>query len=551
MKKSFKLFLISSASCAFLAACGGGGGSSVAPTPPPVVVTPPAPTGPVFTAGTFEPATSFKDRCEIVRGGTRPDVAGSTLEEKFWLRSWTDETYLWYNEVPDLDPNSIADRLDYFEELKTVRTTASGAPVDQFHFNIETEEYEARQSGAASAGYGARFRLLQSAPPRDIRVVYTQSNGPAGQAGGFRRGDKLLVVDGVDAVNGGSTQADLDVLNEGTFPTVAGVEHNFTVLGTDGAERDITISSANVVEQPVTTTSVIDVDDDKKVGYIHFTTFSPFSSEEAIVSAMREMETAGVSDLVLDLRYNGGGLLAVAGQVGFMVAGPTVTAGKTFDRLTFNDKNPTTNPVTGRALTPTPFYDRTLGFDPDLLAANIPLPELNLNRVFILSTSGTCSASEAVINGLRGIDVEVILIGSQTCGKPYGFYPTENCGETYFTVQFRGANDKGFGDYADGFLPDDGNAGFGEEVPGCTIPDEYQGALGDADEPFLAAALQFAETGTCPAANTVAQSDQSKTLASTFSTGLDMMSDPRLATDEFLRTSRIGGITDDVIAGKQ
>lgn len=547
MKTIIKILLISGASCAFLAACGGGSGSSPAPVAPPVVVTPPTPSGPVYTAGTFEPASTFKSQCEVVRAG-RGDQSGSTLLEKFWLRSWTDETYLWYNEVTDRDPNSIADRIDYFNELKTDRTTASGAAVDQFHFNIDTEEYEARQSGEASAGYGARIRVLRGAPPRDIRVVYTQSNGPAGQDGGFRRGDKLLVVNGIDAVNGGSTDAELSLLNEGTFPTVAGVPHSFTVLGVDGVERDVSLTSENVVEQPVTTTSVIDAGDGDKVGYIHFTTFSPFSSEEAIVTAMTEMETAGVSDLVLDLRYNGGGLLAVAGQVGYMVAGNDATAGKTFDRLTFNDKNPTTNPVTGRALTPTPFYSTSLGFDEDLLEGGIPLPQLDLDRVFILSTDGTCSASEAVINGLRGIDIEVVLIGTQTCGKPYGFYPTENCGETYFTVQFRGANDKGFGDYADGFLPNDGAAGFGEEVPGCTIPDEYAGALGDADEPFLAAALQFAQDGTCPAGNAVTQS---KTLASTFSTGLDMMSDPRLATDELLRTSRIGGVTDDVTAGEK
>jgi hypothetical protein len=541
MKKHFKLLLISSVSCALLTACGGGGSSSPSVTPPT-----PTSTAPVYRVGTFAAATSFKDRCEAPRAG-RNDVAGSNLEEKFWLRSWTDETYLWYNEVTDRDPNSIDDRVAYFDELKTVRTTASGADVDQFHFNINTEEYEARQSGQASAGYGARFRLVRSAPPRDIRVVYTQSNGPGGAAGGFKRGDKLLVVDGVDAVNGGSTQADLDILNEATFPTVAGVEHNFTVLGTDGVERDVTISSADVVEQPVTETSIIDTDGDKKVGYIHFTTFSPFTSEEAIVTAMQEMAAADVDDLVLDLRYNGGGLLDVAGQVGFMIAGEDETENKTFDRLTFSDKNPTVNPVTGQTLRPTPFHSTGLGFS---VNEGVPLPELDLDRVFILSTSGTCSASEAVINGLRGIDIEVILIGSQTCGKPYGFYPTDNCGETYFTVQFRGANDKGFGDYADGFLPNDRNAGFGEEVPGCTIPDEFKGALGDANEPFLAAALEYAETGTCPAA-TVAKTDQSKTLASTFSTGLDMLSDPRLAADEFLRTSRIGGVTDGTTAGKQ
>ena len=57
------------------------------------------------------------------------------------------------------------------------------------------------------------------------------------------------------------------------------------------------------------------------------------------------------------------------------------------------------------------------------------------------------------MNGLRGVGVEVIQIGSTTCGKPYGFYPTDNCGTTYFTIQFKGVNDAGFGDYSDGFSP--------------------------------------------------------------------------------------------------
>lgn len=543
MTKTIKLLLVSAASSVFLAACGGGGSSS---TTPPVAVTPPPPptsSAPTFTRGVFEAASSFKDQCEVPRAG-RADTDGSTLIEKFWLRSWSDETYLWYDEITDTDPNSIADRLDYFDVLQTARTTASGAPVDQFHFSQDTESFEAGRDGVATAGFGANFAVLQGAPPRDIRVAYTQSNGPAGEAGGFRRGDRILVVDGIDAIRGGATQSDLDIIINGLFPPLAGTIVDFTVLGTDGVERDVSLTAEDVIELPVTTTSIIDVDADTKVGYIHFTTFSPFSSEEAIASAMLEMETAGVNDLVLDLRYNGGGLLAVAAQIGFMIAGEDASDGKTFDRLTFNDKHTEFDPVTGRALEPTPFISEGVGFS---LASGTPLPELNLDRVFILSTEGTCSASEAVINGLRGIDVEVILVGSQTCGKPYGFYPTDNCGETYFTVQFRGANDKGFGDYADGFLPNDGPNGFGETVPGCTIPDEFAGVLGDADEPFLAAALQFAADGTCPTTAT-AKPIQSKSQVSLYPE-MDILNDPRVKMDEFLRTSRIMGITDGDIEG--
>ena len=107
---------------------------------------------------------------------------------------------------------------------------------------------------------------------------------------------------------------------------------------------------------------------------------------------------------------------------------------------------------------------------------------LNLSRVFVLSSGDTASASEAFINGLRGIDLEVILIGETTRGKPYGFYGIDNCGVTYFTVHFKGENAKGFGDYADGFIPSDTDDMFGAEVRGCVVTDDLTHVLGDPAE---------------------------------------------------------------------
>jgi len=124
------------------------------------------------------------------------------------------------------------------------------------------------------------------------------------------------------------------------------------------------------------------------------------------------------------------------------------------------------------------------------------LPYLGLSRVFVLTSGNTCSASEAVINGLRGVDVQVIQVGSTTCGKPYGFYPEDNCGTTYFSIQFQGVNQKAFGDYADGFVP----AGAGATgLPGCAMADDLNHALGDPQEARLAAALQYRSNQTCPA----------------------------------------------------
>ncbi|MEL6666995.1 MAG: S41 family peptidase, partial [Pseudomonadota bacterium] len=447
---------------------------------------------------------------------------------------WTEETYLWNDQVTDQDPNTFSDRLAYFNVLKTNEVTASGEDLDDFHFSEPTADFLERRNSAAQAGYGFDLVVTSNTPPRDYRIRYTEPNSPASEVVNgqtqFVRGSRILSIDGADLVNG-STQADIDTLNGGLFPATAGEVHTFE-LQDPGAttSRTVTVTSADIVEVPVNRTSVIDTPSGK-VGYILFNTFSPRSSEESIATAISNMSNEGVTDLVLDLRYNGGGLLAVASQLAYMIAGPTRTNGRTFELLEFNSNAGNVNPVTGQVNGPIPFYNTGLGFS---LANGTPLDNLDLGRVFILSTGGTCSASEAVLNGLRGIDVEIVLIGDVTCGKPYGFYPTDNCGETYYTIQFRGLNDKGFGDYSDGFVPNNSTFGFGERVSGCVVPDDLATELGDPTEGLLAAALDYRENGVCPAVTTKVEEE-----VVTSKAGMSEVATTALSTqDDFISRNR-------------
>ena len=102
------------------------------------------------------------------------------------------------------------------------------------------------------------------------------------------------------------------------------------------------------------------------------------------------------------------------------------------------------------------------------------------------------------MNSLRGVGVNVIEIGSTTCGKPYGFYPQDNCGTTYFSIQFKGVNDQGFGDYTDGFSPANAVNNIASPVPGCSVADDFTKQLGDPTEARLAAALGYLANSTCP-----------------------------------------------------
>jgi hypothetical protein len=100
------------------------------------------------------------------------------------------------------------------------------------------------------------------------------------------------------------------------------------------------------------------------------------------------------------------------------------------------------------------------------------------------------------MNGLAGAGVRVIQIGATTCGKPYGFLPQDNCGTTYFAIQFKGVNHVGYGDYAEGFVP----GGSGNQFAGCVLADDFTKPLGDVTEARLATALQFRQNGTCTTA---------------------------------------------------
>ncbi|WP_036766964.1 S41 family peptidase [Parvularcula oceani] len=486
-----------------LAACSGGGSDSGGYVPPPPAPPPVSSSEPEWQPGVFEAASRFKDRCEIPRSGVDlegnpyPDEPGSTTIENFWLRSWTHETYLWNDEVPDEDPASYDSRLAYFDILRTTAVTPSGAPKDQFHFSEPTEQFLADRNAAPSAGYGARIRTYAARPPRDVRVLYTDPGTPASAVVDGQqqlvRGSRILEVDGVDLV-WADTAAEIDTLLAGLYPDAVGEVHSFLVEDPGDPEpREIMLTAAAVSTVPVGRVEALD-QPGGRVGYLLLNTFSPYSTEEALIDAMRELEAAAVDDLVLDLRYNGGGLLAIASQLSYMIAGPGYTSGRTFERLRFNDDAGAYNPVTGAFNDPTPFFATALGFS---VADGTPLPRLDLRRVYVLATEATCSASESVINALRGVDFEVVLIGDTTCGKPYGFYPTDNCGETYYTIQFQGVNNKGFGDYPNGFTPRNSGAIYAESVPGCTAPDDLSADLGDPAEALLRAALDYRETGQC------------------------------------------------------
>ncbi len=426
----------------------------------------------------FGAGAGMKNFCEVPRSGISPrtgaaypDVPGTRINEKDWIRYWVDASYLWYREVPSPSTLNSESVTDYFRKLKTPTLAFSGGAKDRFSFSTSTANVDNQDAGI-TFGYGIDWSAVRSSPPREWVAAVVDPGSPADIAG-VRRGDKIVSIDGVDFVSGANTA----VLNRGLFPPAVGETHTFVLRGTNGLNRTVSLTSASLPLISVPTSGVITTPTGK-VGYIAFTTFNSLTAEKAIADAIAGLAPQGISDLVLDLRYNGGGYLFISSQLGYMIAGASRTSGKKFEQLLTNDKKPFGEDEAF------PFYNVGSGFAGGL-AQGQPLPSLNLGRVFILTSEGSCSASESLINGLRGIDVNVILIGDTTCGKPYGFSGFDNCGTTYFPIQFTGVNNKGQGDFVNGFAPT------------CSVSDDLTKQLGDPTEKQLAAALSYRANGRC------------------------------------------------------
>jgi C-terminal processing protease CtpA/Prc len=465
-----------------LVSCGGGGADAGA--------APFGNEGSTFgnSSGGLPRSSTLAQQCAVDNPLAPTAARTATLDtERRWVRSYMNEAYLWYREVPSVDTAdplfnlpSVPTSLDnYFEALKTRATTASGKRKDQFSFTYPTAEYEALSEAGIVGGFGAAWIMGSPTPPRNVRIAYVDPGTPAA-AQGLARGMTVVSVDGVSIDD--NTDAGVATLNEGLFSPQIGQSYTFVLADLAGVQRSVTM-----VAQSITLTSVQNVRTigtaSGNVGYMTFNDHI-LPAESQLIAAFTQLASSGVNDLVLDLRYNGGGALYIASQVGYMVAGNARTAGRTFERLLFSDRrsSDTNDPDNNFG-----FFNVASGFDGTDTTANTPLPSLNLGRLYVLASPDTCSASEAIVNGLRGIGVEVVLVGGTTCGKPYGFTAKDNCGLSYFPIEFQGVNDQGFGDYADGFAP----------TSTCSVADDFSRALGDSSEGMLAAALRHRASGSC------------------------------------------------------
>jgi hypothetical protein len=377
-----------------------------------------------------------------------PSAGGqcSTLGQVTFVRDTLQEWYLWYGQLADPDPAGFASPEAYLEAVRY-------RPLDtSYSYITGRAESEAFYSASQFVGFGLSFRQISST---QVRITQVFPRSPAATAG-IARSDYLTSVDGRPVAELLQTGQ----LNAALGPSEVGYTVTLGWRTPGGEERQAAVTKAVVTIPTVSHTRTFDVDG-TRVGYIFFRNFVE-PSVAALDTAFDTLLAQGATDLVLDLRYNGGGRVDVAQHLGGLIGG-TGTAGEVLVHFRHNDKN----------------SDR----DADVVLEN-EANSLDLPRLVVITTGGSASASELVINGLRPF-MTVTVVGSRTFGKPVGQYDFDFCEKVLFPVAFVGENSRGEADYFNGIPAN------------CAAPDDLDRQIGDPGEASLAEALHVLRTGGC------------------------------------------------------
>jgi C-terminal processing protease CtpA/Prc len=286
-------------------------------------------------------------------------------------------------------------------------------------------------------------------------VTQVFPDSPASEAG-LERGAYLLAIDG-RPVSELLARGELD---SAFGPSAIGVTVELTWRTVRGESRTAVVAKRAVTIPTVSNTAVFNLNG-LPVGYLHFRNFVE-PSIGALNRAFRRFRAQGVVDVILDLRYNGGGLVDVSRHLASLIGG-VHTNTKVFVEFFHNDKNE--------------FRNRALRFGDPPQTADLP-------RLVVITTRASASASEVLINGLRSF-LPVTIVGDTTFGKPVGQYGFNFCDKVLFPVSFQTRNALGEGEFFSGLEAD------------CAAADDLDRALGDREEASLAEAFHFLRTGSC------------------------------------------------------
>ena len=363
---------------------------------------------------------------------------------------------MWSAESPDLHPAGYSDLRGYFNAL--LFPGGSSLPRDRYSGFSPSQEFDLYYEQGKTLGYGFAVagQEVLSQPNQPLWIRYVEPGSPADLVG-LRRGDRLVSLNGVSSEQVIASQ-DFSPL----VPKTAGDTLTLS-FERDGVILQQVVTAEAHSLKPVQNLRVMRTASGTKVGYVYVHAFLS-QAEEGLDAAFNDFIFQGISEVVIDLRYNTGGLVSVGERLGSHIGGAR-TENQVYTDLLYN--------LGSRYKNTRYKFTNRLNWE-------------GLSRVYVLTGMRTCSASEQLISGLRGAGLDVVQIGGTTCGKPVGFNPRSHCGNTFSVVMFESQNARGEGRYFNGISPN------------CAADDDWSQLLGSPNEGLLKAAIQHMQSGICP-----------------------------------------------------
>ena len=382
-------------------------------------------------------------------GSNPPPPARDKVKDSVLL--YAKDIYLWYTQIPSsFDAQKYADPDKIMQAIRSYSTEPGfSTPVDKWSFGMKQADWDNLSSGV-SADFGFSVFFLQEG---DLRVKYVERASPAGLQG-IHRGWKITKINGSTNI----TTSNTNFIVNAIFNSSSGT---FTFQKPDGTSVDMSLTAGTYQEHPIFLDSVYTAGANK-VGYMVFNSFLGDTTEvySEFQRIFNKFSSQGVTDVAVDLRYNGGGYVSVQQKLANYLVNSTATGGVMMNEQ-FNDKYSSWNETT--------LFSK--------------LGPLNPARIFFIVTDNTASASELLINNLKPY-MNVKLVGPRnTYGKPVGFFPIP-VGDWYiFPVSFRSTNKNNSGNYFNGIAVD------------SQQPDGLDKDWGDVNESALASVLRYVGTG--------------------------------------------------------
>ncbi|OYU16086.1 MAG: peptidase S41 [Alphaproteobacteria bacterium PA4] len=430
--------------CLALAGCGGGGGAptSVTPTPTPTTVTP------------------------------TPSTTCSLRSRQDWAAGQLRTYYLFPETLPaSLDPAPYTSVQAYIDALTA---TARSQNRDRFFTYVTSiAEENAFFASGSTAAFG--IRLQTDGVARRVFVADAYEGAPA-LAAGLDRGTEILAI--------GTSTADLRdvsaiIAAEGTGgitnalgPSTAGITRTLRITDSAGP-RVVSVTKADFAIPPVSSrfgTRILD-NGGTRVGYVNLRTFIS-TADPALRAAFADFRAQGITQLIIDFRYNGGGLVSIAELMGDLL-GDNRSSSDVFSYTTFRTELASNNS--------TKFFSR----QPQSLAPT---------KIAFIGTSASASASELVMNSMVPyLRANGALIGSNTFGKPVGQIARDQaaCDDRLRVVAFATQNSERRGNYYTGMASEIGAS--------CSAADDINRPMGDPAEASTRAALDFLAGRSCSA----------------------------------------------------